>query len=116
MSYSLFLILFVCVPTAALLFVMRTLIRWIHLLLIAIIVLIMVIYGAPWTNYLVASGVWYYDPRLLLNIKLGYAPLETYLFFVLQTLLTGLFVFWLWQRFYPQDFAEKSQPPDEEQK
>jgi lycopene cyclase domain-containing protein len=115
MSYSLFLILFVCIPIVALTFVMRKLIRWPHLLLLVVMVVIAVIYITPWDNYLVASGVWYYDPRLVLNIILGYLPIEKYLFFVLQTLLTGLFVFWLWHHFYPADFAEKSFPAEQDQ-
>lgn len=53
-------------------------------------VLLAVIYTTPWDNYLVASGVWYYNPRLISGILLGYVPLEEYIFFVLETLLVGL--------------------------
>ncbi|MGC8878184.1 MAG: lycopene cyclase domain-containing protein [Anaerolineae bacterium] len=47
-------------------------------------------YTTPWDNYLLAKGVWFYDPQRVSNIVLGYVPLEEYSFFVLQTLLTGL--------------------------
>jgi lycopene cyclase domain-containing protein len=47
-------------------------------------------YTTPWDNYLVATGVWRYDPRLVAGIVLGWVPLEEYVFFVLQTLLTAL--------------------------
>lgn len=56
-------------------------------------VLIAVIYTTPWDNYLVATGVWYYNPSLISGILLGWVPLEEYTFFVLETILTGL---WWW--------------------
>ncbi len=115
MSYSLFLILFLCLPLAGLTILMRRLIRPVHLLMLLILVLIALVYTTPWDNYLAASGVWYYDARLVLKIVLGYVPIEEYLFFILQTILTGLFVLWLWRRFYPQDYAEKSSTNEEEQ-
>ena len=37
-----------------------------------------------------ATGVWYYNPALISGILLGYVPLEEYTFFVLQTILVGL--------------------------
>jgi len=55
-------------------------------------VLIAVIYTTPWDNYLVATGVWWYDPNLVSGLTIGWVPIEEYTFFVLQTLLTG---FWL---------------------
>jgi len=48
-----------------------------------------VAYTTPWDNYLVASRVWWYDPKLVNGLILGYVPVEEYSFFVLQTLLTG---------------------------
>lgn len=52
-------------------------------------------YTTPWDNYLVATGVWWYDPDLVTGITLGYVPIEEYTFFVVQTLLTGLWTVWL---------------------
>jgi lycopene beta-cyclase len=57
---------------------------------IAFHVLLAVAYTTPWDNYLVATGVWYYNPHLVTGILLGYVPIEEYTFFVLQTILTGL--------------------------
>lgn len=54
--------------------------------------MIALIYTTPWDNYLVASGVWFYDPARVWNIILGWVPLEEYIFFILQTILTGLIV------------------------
>lgn len=49
-------------------------------------------YTTPWDNYLVAREVWWYGPdRVLATI--GYVPVEEYLFFVLQPILTGLFLY-----------------------
>ena len=56
-------------------------------------IFIAVIYTTPWDNYLVATGVWYYNPELVTGIVFGYVPLEEYTFFVLETLMIGL---WWW--------------------
>ena len=42
-----------------------------------------VTYTTPWDNYLVATGVWYYNPELVTGIVIGYVPIEEYTFFVL---------------------------------
>jgi lycopene cyclase domain-containing protein len=67
-------------------------------LAIAILAAIAVIYTTPWDNYLVATRVWWYDPALVMGITLGWVPLEEYLFFVLQTVLTGLWLMFLIRR------------------
>lgn len=56
-------------------------------------IVIAVIYTTPWDNYLVATGVWYYNPDLVTGIVIGYVPIEEYTFFVLETILAGL---WWW--------------------
>ena len=56
-------------------------------------ILIALVYTTPWDNYLVATGVWYYNPEGVSGIVFGWGPLEEYLFFVLEPLLTGL---WWW--------------------
>lgn len=61
---------------------------------ILIHIILAVTYTTPWDNYLVATGVWYYDPNLVTGIVFGYVPLEEYTFFVLETLMIGL----LWWR------------------
>jgi putative membrane protein len=57
-----------------------------------------VIWTTPWDNYLVATGVWYYNPQLVTGITLGWVPIEEYTFFVVQTLLTGAWLLWLARR------------------
>lgn len=54
-------------------------------------VILAVVYTTPWDNYLVATGVWWYNPDLVVGVRLGWVPVEEYIFFIAQTLLTG---FW----------------------
>lgn len=56
-------------------------------------ILLAVSYTTPWDNYLVATGVWFYNPDLVTGIVFGYVPIEEYTFFVLETILSGL---WWW--------------------
>lgn len=58
--------------------------------MILLMILIAVIYTTPWDNYLVATNVWWYDPRLVTGLVIGWVPIEEYVFFILQTALTGL--------------------------
>ena len=68
---------------------------------IAIHIVLAVIYTTPWDNYLVATGVWYYNPDLVTGIVIGYVPIEEYTFFVLETILSGLWWWFLARRFSP---------------
>lgn len=54
--------------------------------------LIAFVYTIPWDNYLVYRGVWTYGPERVLG-TIGYVPVEEYLFFLLQPLLTGLWLY-----------------------
>jgi lycopene beta-cyclase len=56
-------------------------------------IIIALIYTTPWDNYLVATGVWFYDPTLVTGMVLGWVPIEEYTFFVLQPILSGLWLF-----------------------
>ena len=57
-------------------------------------VLIALVYTTPWDNYLVYREVWGYPPgRVLFTV--GWVPIEEYFFFVVQTLIAGLFLFTL---------------------
>ncbi len=73
---------------------------WVALLAHVVVALV---YTAPWDNYLVATRVWWYDADLVTGVVLGYVPLEEYTFFVLQTLLTGLWLVALARRLRPAD-------------
>jgi len=59
---------------------------------IAVLALIALIYTTPWDNYLVAKKIWTYgEGRVLEHLVIGHVPLEEYLFFVLQPVMTGIF-------------------------
>jgi len=68
---------------------------------IGIHVLLAVAYTTPWDNYLVATGVWYYNPDLVTGIVIGYVPIEEYTFFVVETILSGLWWWFLARRLSP---------------
>lgn len=61
-------------------------------------VLVALVYTTPWDNYLVATRVWWYDPALVTGLVLGWVPIEEYTFFILQTILGGLWLLWLARR------------------
>ncbi len=64
-------------------------------------VIVAVLYTTPWDNYLVATGVWWYNPNLVTGVVVGWVPLEEYTFFVLQTILMGLWIVFLARRLAP---------------
>ena len=76
---------------------------------IAIHVLIAVLYTTPWDNYLVATGVWYYNPELVTGLLIGYVPIEEYTFFVVETILAGLWWWFLARRLHSPLTAREGQ-------
>lgn len=62
---------------------------WVVLLGMCVVALV---YTTPWDNYLVATEVWWYDIDLVSGIILGYVPIEEYTFFLVQPVMTGLFL------------------------
>lgn len=63
-----------------------------------LVCLIAFIYTTPWDNYLVYRGVWGYGTERVLA-TIGYVPVEEYAFFLLQPILTGLFLYHLLSRY-----------------
>ena len=61
-------------------------------LAIPVVCLLALSYTTPWDNYLVAREIWWYGPDRVVG-TIGHVPIEEYLFFVLQPLLTGLFLY-----------------------
>ena len=68
---------------------------------IGIHVLLAVLYTTPWDNYLVGTGVWYYNPELVTGLLIGYVPIEEYTFFVVETIMAGLWWLFLSRRISP---------------
>ncbi len=78
---------------------------------IAAHMLIALIYTTPWDNYLVATGVWWYDPALVTGVTIGWVPIEEYTFFVLQPILAGLWLSFVARRRPVEDNAFPVTPP-----
>jgi len=72
--------------------------NWRPYTIIAWLVVVAVAYTTPWDNYLVATRVWWYDPDLVTGFVIWYVPIEEYTFFVVQTIMTGLFTTLLMRR------------------
>ena len=102
MTYLQFHLTFILPPIAALLFLVlrrRPVARtggakpW---AMLGLILFAAFVYTTPWDNYLVYREVWTYPPGAVLA-TIGYVPVEEYAFFLLQPILTGLFLFLLLQ-------------------
>ncbi len=98
MSYLEFLLVFLIPPILVLAFVqprpmaeVGAASAWKWLVLLCGIAFL---YTTPWDNYLVYRGVWSYGPDRVLG-TIAYVPVEEYLFFILQTIMTGLWTFFL---------------------
>ncbi len=61
-------------------------------LAIATLCLIAVIYTTPWDDHLISIGIWTHHPERTIGITIGRIPIEEFAFFVLQPVLTGLFL------------------------
>lgn len=116
MTYFLFLALFVGIPIVLLLGVAwldgragrrrpAALANWPIAGGILLHSLVALIYTTPWDNYLVATGVWWYDPALVTGVLIGWVPIEEYTFFVVQPILAGLWLTALARRLPPMKTA-----------
>ena len=103
MTYLQFHLAFTLPPLVALALLQgRTRERWWPL---GLLVVIAFVYTTPWDNYLVAREVWSYPPgRVLATV--GWVPVEEYAFFVIQTLLAGL-----WLRLFQARWPVAPEPP-----
>jgi lycopene beta-cyclase len=109
MTYFGFLALFIGLPLAILAILHRidwqrgkhlppALASWHPGFVVAAHVVVAFVYTTPWDNYLVATNVWWYDPALVTGIVFGWVPIEEYSFFILQTVLTGMWLVYLARR------------------
>lgn len=58
---------------------------------IATLMTLALLYATPWDNWLVAERIWTYADDVVIG-TIGYVPIEEYLFFLLQPILTGLWL------------------------
>ena len=97
MSYFTFHLVFILPPIILLALLQRSIAgvkAWRVKAALPLIASIALIYTTPWDNYLVWRGIWHYGIDRIIG-TIGYVPIEEYLFFLLQCLLTGLWLYWL---------------------
>ncbi|MCC7367493.1 MAG: lycopene cyclase domain-containing protein [Chloroflexi bacterium] len=92
MTYGQFLLIFLVVPICMLTLLLHRHLTTGYLRVVGLMALAAFVYATPWDNLIVAQGVWTYDPQRVVGVILGWVPLEEYLFFLLQPLLSGLIV------------------------
>jgi lycopene beta-cyclase len=97
-SYGQFLVVFLVAPILVLGLLLRRHLTQRFVASVAGMALVALLYTTPWDNLIVSMGVWDYDPVLIAGIVLGVIPLEEYLFFLLQTMLTSLVLLGLARR------------------
>jgi lycopene beta-cyclase len=98
MTYGQFLLLFLMPPLLAVLVLTRGIAGRREWLVLAGVMALALVYTTPWDNYLVIRGVWSFDDDRVLGVFFWRVPLEEYLFYLLQVLITGLFTVWLLAR------------------
>ncbi|MBC8140531.1 MAG: lycopene cyclase domain-containing protein [Armatimonadetes bacterium] len=83
MTYSLFLLLFLVLPTALLFVFLRGRLARHHALALLIVNVIAFLYTTPWDNYAAYQKLWTFAPAFVWGRPLwfGYLPLEEYLFY-----------------------------------
>lgn len=61
------------------------------------------VYTTPWDNYIIFHNAWMYKPENILAV-VGYVPVEEYMFFVIQTVMTSLWAL-IWTRWSPACYS-----------
>ncbi|GAC1438295.1 MAG: hypothetical protein NVSMB65_12610 [Chloroflexota bacterium] len=89
MSYLTFVVIFLVVPIGALVVAYRRgAARW-PWGVFAGLALVALAYTGPWDNALIANGVWAFGRGRVVG-TIGLVPIEEYVFYVLQVVLTGI--------------------------
>lgn len=76
-------------PTIILYLFMRPLIGSFDKIKIISLCALALIYTTPWDNYIIYHKAWWYRKDAVIG-TIGYVPIEEYLFFIIQTILTAL--------------------------
>lgn len=64
---------------------------------IGLMIAMALLYATPWDNWLILNDIWTYSEAVVVG-RIGYVPIEEYLFFILQPILTGLWLVIVVQR------------------
>lgn len=81
--------IFLVVPIAALLVVARLWLTRRLLFVLAAVAGLAIVYTGPWDSAIISNGVWSYGPGKVAGVLIAHVPLEEYMFYLLQVLLTG---------------------------
>lgn len=83
MTYAQFLLVFLALPIAFLVVLLRGCLRRFHLVAGGLVCLLAFVYTTPWDNYAAYQKLWTFDPAFVLGppFWFGYLPLEEYLFY-----------------------------------
>lgn len=76
-------------PTIILYLLIRPLITSFDRIKILTLCIFAVIYTTPWDNYIIYHKAWWYRKGAVIG-TIGYVPIEEYMFFIIQTILTSL--------------------------
>lgn len=92
MTYSLFLLLFLCLPTIALAFTLRGRFQKHYRIALGLVCGLAFFYTTPWDNYAAYKTLWSFDPKFVWGKPLwfGYLPLEEYLFYFAEAIFVCL--------------------------
>ena len=93
MTYAQFLLLFLLVPIAVFVFLLRRRWRRRHTLACAAVCLLAFVYTSPWDDHAAATGLWTFDPHFAPPSHFVFhLPWEEYAFYGLQGIFTCLLV------------------------
>ena len=89
MTYGLFLAIFLLPPVLCLIWLSRDvqIKLWLAIVVLAAVA---IIYTAPWDSAIIRNGVWTYGSHQVIGVILAEVPIEEYVFYVLQVVLSGL--------------------------
>jgi lycopene beta-cyclase len=97
MNYLQFHLIFILPVLLILLFTTKTKkYDWLALTALSAICLI---YTTPWDNFLIKEGVWTYSRQSVIG-TIFYAPIEEYMFMILQPIVTGLWTIKIFNKYW----------------
>jgi len=103
MTYARFLLIFLAVPIALLLVLVRRRLRGRHLGACALVCALAFVYTSPWDNHAAKMGLWTFDPAFAPPSHFVlYLPWEEYAFYFAQGILMCLLLVALAPRLRPR--------------
>ena len=116
MTYTQFLLIFLILPLAVIALVLRPRLLDRRLLLpAATLMLVALLYMAPWDHLAAIWGIWAWAPGRTWGIRLWDVPPEEYLFCLLETLLAVALTYTFYSRRNRQLKSSDPESPVEEQ-